>query len=75
TPPYTLNRDERCFARPNDFIPERWITQPELVCDALAFAPFSTSCYSYAGKQVGLLEVRHVLLQIISKFNIRLMPS
>ncbi|KAJ4049002.1 hypothetical protein NW753_008000 [Fusarium oxysporum] len=41
TPTYTLNRDERCFVRPNNFIPERWTTQPELVRDASAFAPFS----------------------------------
>ncbi|KAI7772214.1 hypothetical protein LZL87_014124 [Fusarium oxysporum] len=93
TPPYTLNRDERCFARPNDFIPERWTTQPQLVRDASAFAPFSTGesqqpsnrvidfltlCtgrYSCAGKQLGLLEVRHVLSQIVFKFDIRLAPN
>ncbi|KAF5632076.1 cytochrome p450 [Fusarium sp. NRRL 52700] len=75
TPAYTLNRDERCFARPNDFIPERWTTQPELVRDASAFAPFSIGRYSCAGKQLGLLEVRHVLTQIVSKFDMRLAPN
>ncbi|EWG42531.1 hypothetical protein FVEG_04308 [Fusarium verticillioides 7600] len=75
TPTYTLNRDERCFVRPNDFIPERWTTQPDLVRDASAFAPFSIGRYSCAGKQLGLLEVRHVLAQIASKFNIRLAPN
>ncbi|KAG4284981.1 hypothetical protein FPRO06_06241 [Fusarium proliferatum] len=75
TPTYTLNRDERCFVRPNDFIPERWTTQPDLVRDASAFAPFSIGRYSCAGKQLGLLEVRHVLTQIVSKFNIRLAPN
>lgn len=79
--------------RPNDFIPERWTTQPDLVRDASAFAPFSIGesqqqCnpeidfltlfkgrYSCAGKQLGLLEVRHVLTQIVSKFDIRLAPN
>ncbi|KAG5767735.1 hypothetical protein H9Q72_004499 [Fusarium xylarioides] len=75
TPTYTLNRDERCFVRPNDFIPERWTTQPDLVRDASAFAPFSIGRYSCAGKQLGLLEVRHVLTQIVSKFDIRLAPN
>ncbi|KAF5254107.1 hypothetical protein FANTH_989 [Fusarium anthophilum] len=75
TPTYTLNRDERCFARPNDFIPERWTTQPDLVRDGSAFAPFSIGRYSCAGKQLGLLEVRHVLTQIVSKFDIRLAPN
>ncbi|KAF4457417.1 hypothetical protein F53441_658 [Fusarium austroafricanum] len=81
TPPYTLNRGEwcsdwvKCFVRPNEFIPERWTTQPELVRDASAFAPFSIGRYSCAGKQLGLLEVRHVLSQIVSKFDIRFAPN
>lgn len=33
--------DERSFAQPNDFIPERWTTKPELTKDASVFTPFS----------------------------------
>ena len=29
------------FQHPDDFIPERWTTRPELVLDARAYAPFS----------------------------------
>uniref|UniRef100_A0A0C4DJ21 Uncharacterized protein n=1 Tax=Fusarium oxysporum (strain Fo5176) TaxID=660025 RepID=A0A0C4DJ21_FUSOF len=75
TPTYTLNRDERCFVRPNNFIPERWTTQPELVRDASAFAPFSIGRYSCAGKQLGLFEIRHVLSHIVSKFDLRFAPD
>jgi cytochrome P450 len=32
---------EECFARPNEFIPERWIERTELVKEKDAFAPFS----------------------------------
>ena len=32
---------EECFARPNEFIPERWYSQPELIKVRSAFAPFS----------------------------------
>jgi cytochrome P450 len=32
--------DERCFVRPDEFIPERWTSQPELVKDASVFSPF-----------------------------------
>ncbi|KAF7556322.1 hypothetical protein G7Z17_g1549 [Cylindrodendrum hubeiense] len=40
-PTYTVARDPRCFERPDEFIPERWTSQPELVKDSSAFAPFS----------------------------------
>lgn len=36
-----MTADARCFERPDEFIPERWTTQPELVKDGSAFAPFS----------------------------------
>ncbi|KAH7147578.1 cytochrome P450 [Fusarium sp. MPI-SDFR-AT-0072] len=41
-PSYTMYRDERCFEKPNEFIPERWTTRPELIKDASVYAPFST---------------------------------
>ncbi|RBA18140.1 hypothetical protein FPRO05_11156 [Fusarium proliferatum] len=37
-----MYRDERCFEKPNEFIPERWTTRPELIKDASVYAPFST---------------------------------
>lgn len=33
--------DERVFSRPQEFIPERWTTQPELVKDSTVFIPFN----------------------------------
>ncbi|RKL41492.1 hypothetical protein BFJ72_g5384 [Fusarium proliferatum] len=41
-PSYTMYRDKRCFEKPNEFIPERWTTRPELIKDASVYAPFST---------------------------------
>lgn len=32
--------DERSFVYPDEFIPERWSTKPELVKDASVFIPF-----------------------------------
>ncbi|KAI1032767.1 hypothetical protein LB504_006236 [Fusarium proliferatum] len=40
-PSYTLYRDERYFTAPDDFVPERWTTRPEMVKDDSVFAPFS----------------------------------
>lgn len=33
--------DDRVFERPQEFLPERWTTQPELVKDPSAFIPFN----------------------------------
>ncbi|KAF5247644.1 hypothetical protein FANTH_6266, partial [Fusarium anthophilum] len=40
-PSYTLYRDERYFTAPDNFIPERWTTKPDMVRDVSVFAPFS----------------------------------
>ncbi len=41
-PSYTVFRDERAFVHPNDFIPERWTTHPELIRDKSVYIPFNT---------------------------------
>ncbi|KAH7140458.1 benzoate 4-monooxygenase cytochrome P450 [Dactylonectria estremocensis] len=71
-PSYTLYRDERFFASPDDFIPERWTEIPELVKNASVFAPFSVGRYSCVGKQLGLMEVRYVTSLVLQRFNIDL---
>lgn len=37
--------DERAFAQPNEFIPERWTTSPELIRDSSTFFPFGGGIY------------------------------
>ncbi|KAK7427633.1 hypothetical protein QQZ08_005908 [Neonectria magnoliae] len=74
-PSYTLFHDPRYFERPDEFIPERWTTQPELVKDGSVFTPFSIGRYSCVGKQLGLMEMRYVISQIIHRYNISLGPG
>ncbi|KAF5693592.1 cytochrome P450 monooxygenase [Fusarium denticulatum] len=74
-PSYTMYRDERCFEKPNDFIPERWTTRPELIKDASVYAPFSTGRGVCAGKQLGLMEMRYVLMDILSRYDIAFAPG
>lgn len=33
--------DERYFEKPDEFVPERWTTHPEMVKDASVYTPFS----------------------------------
>jgi cytochrome P450 len=44
-PTYQLQHDARNFVKPDDFIPERWTSQPELVLNKEAFLPFSVGSY------------------------------
>ncbi|KAL4867807.1 hypothetical protein BDV12DRAFT_209525 [Aspergillus spectabilis] len=69
-PTHTLFRDERVFARPNEFLPERWTTQLELVKEPSAFIPFNAGPYSCVGKQLGLMELRRVTAEILTRYNV-----
>ncbi|KAJ0107909.1 hypothetical protein J7T55_007121 [Diaporthe amygdali] len=69
TPTYTMCRDPRAFPRGDEFIPERWTTQPELIKDAAVNVPFSV------GKQLGLMEVRRVTSLIAHKYNVTMAPD
>ncbi|KAJ9415773.1 cytochrome P450 [Fusarium oxysporum] len=71
-PMHTVQRDERYFVRPSEYIPERWTTSPELVKDKTVYAPFSIGRYSCVGKQLGLMEVRYVIAHIVRAFDVRL---
>ncbi|VUC30184.1 unnamed protein product [Clonostachys rosea] len=74
-PTHTMCRDERNFASPNDFIPERWTTNPELVKNSSAFVPFSVGRYSCIGKHLGLMELRHVVSSILRKYTVDFAPG
>ncbi|KAJ5805507.1 Cytochrome P450 [Penicillium pulvis] len=68
-PVHTLFRDERVFVRPNEFLPERWTTHPELVKDPSVFIPFSSGPYSCVGKQLALMELRRVTAEILTRYD------
>lgn len=38
--------DERNFEHPNEFIPERWTSRPELTRNASVYSPFSIGKFS-----------------------------
>lgn len=69
-PPFALNRDARNFVRPDEFVPERWTTSPELVLNKAAFLPFSMGPYSCAGKALAYMELRSVVRRVLNEFDI-----
>ncbi|KAK8044498.1 cytochrome p450 monooxygenase [Apiospora rasikravindrae] len=74
-PSWILCRDPRCFARPEEFIPERWTTEPDLVLDASVYAPFSIGRTSCAGKQLALIELRRTVALILHRYDFALAPE
>ncbi|KAK7942602.1 cytochrome P450 monooxygenase FCK2 [Apiospora aurea] len=74
-PSWILCRDSRCFARPDEFVPERWTTEPDLVLDASVYAPFSVGRSSCAGKQLALLELRRTVALILHRYDFALAPE
>ncbi|KAF2444061.1 cytochrome P450 [Karstenula rhodostoma CBS 690.94] len=70
-PIHTLQRDERSFAEPLRFMPERWTDEaPEYVKDKRAFIPFSTGVYSCIGQKLAMIEMRVVMANLLRSFEI-----
>ncbi|KEY68850.1 hypothetical protein S7711_03790 [Stachybotrys chartarum IBT 7711] len=68
-PRYHIFRSERCYERPNEFIPERWYSRPELVKDSRSFLPFAQGRYSCLGKTLAYTEMRVVIAQLVSNYR------
>ncbi|XRM42524.1 hypothetical protein ABZX51_005740 [Aspergillus tubingensis] len=74
-PTYTIQRDSRNFPRPDEFIPERWSSQPELVIHKEALNAFSSGTYSCAGKAFAMMEMRLLVSTIVRHFDIKFPPG
>ncbi|KAF1809510.1 cytochrome P450 [Eremomyces bilateralis CBS 781.70] len=69
-PIYSVHRSPRAYVNPNEFIPERWSTQPELVLKKDAFLPFSNGKFGCIGKQLALNELRTVISKLVLEFDV-----
>jgi len=66
---HTVQRDPRNWGRPNEFIPERWIGEGPEPCNRDAWIPFSYGTYGCVGKQLGLMEVRHIAAAVVKSYD------
>ncbi len=62
----------RAFVQPNDFVPERWTTEPDLILNKNAFFPFSMGKFGCIGKQLALNELRTVICKMVLEFDVAL---
>jgi len=67
---YQVQHDARNFVQPNEFVPERWTSQPELVLNKTAYMPFSTGPYNCIGKGLAMMELRSVIARTVNDFDI-----
>ncbi|KAI1421256.1 cytochrome P450 [Xylaria sp. FL1777] len=74
-PQYVIGRSSDSFASPNEFIPERWYSRPELIRDASSYSPFSAGSYNCVGRPLALLNIREVVARIIANYDIRSTPA
>ncbi|ORY67019.1 cytochrome P450 [Pseudomassariella vexata] len=74
-PRFSIFRMEECFDRPNEFIPERWTTRPEMVRNIAAFSPFGTGDTSCLGRALATDTMRFVTARLVKKYRFRLPPG
>jgi cytochrome P450 len=74
-PTYTIQRDERYFAKPNEWIPERWFSQSELIIDRHAWIPFSVGPMNCAGKYFAVMEMKVLIAKAVASFDIQMAPG
>ncbi|KAI9037120.1 cytochrome P450 [Aspergillus affinis] len=66
---------ELSYAKPFEFIPERWYSRPELIRNKSAFIPFSIGPYNCVGRPLALLNMRTTIARLITSFDIELGPG
>ncbi|KAL4794206.1 cytochrome P450 [Aspergillus venezuelensis] len=69
-PLYVVHRSEQVYAHPNEFIPERWYGQPDLIKHKNAFAPFSLGPFNCIGRPLALMNLRATVAQLVMEFDV-----
>ncbi|KAK7975791.1 hypothetical protein PG989_014254 [Apiospora arundinis] len=82
-PKYPIMRMESAFMFPDDFVPERWYSRPELILDERAFSPFGFGIKLTlalgnrlcVGKAIARAELCYIAIALLSRFSIRFAPG
>lgn len=57
------------------FIPERWTTQPGLLPNRSAFAPFSMGTHGCIGRPLAMLNLRVTVTELLHRFDVTFAPG
>ncbi|KAK6496250.1 hypothetical protein TWF481_002275 [Arthrobotrys musiformis] len=69
-PILTLMTSEKYFSKAEEFIPERWTENEEMVKDKRAYVPFGYGVHACPGKQLAINELKVVVARVISSFEV-----
>ncbi|PHH92958.1 hypothetical protein CDD83_3116 [Cordyceps sp. RAO-2017] len=67
---YVLGRSGASYVKPDEFVPERWYSRPELIKDQAGYAPFSIGSYSCLGRSLALMEMRLLVAECVWRFDV-----
>ncbi|NNE68537.1 MAG: cytochrome P450 [Pyrinomonadaceae bacterium] len=74
--PFTIQRDERFWNKPDEFIPERWAEKSiKQAGQEFIFIPFSRGVRSCIGESFAWMELVLVVATIAQKWKLRMVPE
>lgn len=65
-----MQRDERFFERPLEFVPERWLDGSAMRMDPSAYMPFGTGPHICIGETAAKVIMRRLLPAVCSRFRV-----
>ncbi|RFU29400.1 hypothetical protein B7463_g6939, partial [Scytalidium lignicola] len=74
-PMWSIGKSKKAYEQPEEFIPERWYSRPELVRNKDAFAPFLIGPDSCIGRQLAMMSLRAVVSLMILHFDVSFAPG
>ncbi|KAJ0329441.1 hypothetical protein COL5a_003999 [Colletotrichum fioriniae] len=75
TPIHCYHRSHKYWRYPNEFIPERWTTRPELIIDRRAFLPFSYGRYDCVGRRLAWNVLRLTIAYTLWNYDFEFAPG
>jgi cytochrome P450 len=73
--PYVTHRDERFFANPLRFDPDRWSPERVHSIDPRAYFPFGGGRHLCIGREMAMAQNTLLLVMIVRKFRLEFMAS
>ncbi|KAJ3960404.1 hypothetical protein N0V92_002941 [Colletotrichum tropicale] len=75
TPLHVYQRSSKYWKQPNEFIPERWTTRPDLIIDRRAFVPFHYGRFDCVGKRLAMNVIRMTVAYTLWNYDFEVAPG